>query len=82
MWPECWGRSKVDIDKTKIIKNPARKLVSISVKLPESMGKFMKENKYSPTAIMVEALKSLGWKEESIETSISEPSPMPEASQD
>lgn len=52
-----------NMDKEKIIrKNKYQKRVPISIKLPESASKFMKENNYSPTGVMLEALKDLGWK--------------------
>jgi len=38
--------------------------VTISVRVTKGMSKFMSENKFSPSRVMIEALKMLGYKEE------------------
>lgn len=50
------------MDKTKIQRR-IEKTMPISIRIPISASKFMKENNYSPTLILIEAIKELGWKE-------------------
>ena len=50
------------INKDKIKRGNSYRTKLISMRIPISACKFMKENNYSPTAIMIEALKELGWK--------------------
>ncbi len=38
--------------------------ITISVRITKSMSKFMAENKFSPSKILIEALKMLGFKEQ------------------
>ena len=38
--------------------------VIISIRITRNMSKFMKDNELSPSQIMIEALKSLGFKEQ------------------
>jgi hypothetical protein len=49
------------IDKNKIKSNRPEKQKMISIRLPVSACKFMGDNGYSPTKIMTEALRELGW---------------------
>lgn len=52
------------MDKLKIIRKRRERSKPISIRVPLSACKFMGEKSYSPTAILLEALKDLGWKEE------------------
>ena len=38
--------------------------VIVSVRITKSMSKFMADNELSPSMVMIEALKGLGYKEE------------------
>ena len=51
------------MDKTKIERNPSRKSIAMSIRIPIAASRFLKENNYSPTAILMEAIKDLGWKD-------------------
>lgn len=54
------------LDKSKLIRkkrNEKIKRVPIGLRLPESLVKWIKGNRYSPTSIMLETCKELGWKE-------------------
>lgn len=44
-------------------KDPNAKDIVMSIRINKSMSKFMKENKYSPQLIFLEALKDLGFKQ-------------------
>jgi len=50
------------LDKNKC-KSKEFRTVSINVRVTPSMSKFMKENEYSPSQIMIQALKMLGYKD-------------------
>ena len=52
------------MDKWKILRKRKEKTKPISIRVPLSACKFMGEKNYSPTAILLEALRELGWKEE------------------
>lgn len=47
-----------------IIRRKRERRKGISIKLPVSACRFMAEKNYSPTRIMLEALRVLGWKNE------------------
>lgn len=51
------------INKEKIIRRVGVSTKPISIRVPISAKKFMTDKKYSPTAILMEALKELGWKQ-------------------
>jgi len=53
----------MDVNKIKRKERPKRK-VSINIRISEDVSKWMKEKNYSPTAIFNEAVKELGFKEE------------------
>lgn len=56
------------LDKSKLIRKRLKsngKRVSISIKVPFTLAKWMKDSKFSPTAIFIETCKELGWKDES-----------------
>ena len=50
------------IEKTNCKRSELRD-VTISVRVTKNMSKFMAENKFSPSKVMIEALKMLGFKE-------------------
>jgi hypothetical protein len=50
------------IEKTNCKKSELRD-VTISVRVTKGMSKFMADNEFSPSRIMIEALKMLGFKE-------------------
>jgi len=52
------------MDKLKIIRRRRAPKKVISLRVPISACKYMSEKNYSPTAIFLEALKELGWKDE------------------
>jgi hypothetical protein len=51
------------IEKTNCKRTQLRD-VTISVRVTKGMSKFMAENEYSPSKVMICALKMLGYKEE------------------
>lgn len=51
------------IEKTNCKKTELRD-VTISIRVTKSMSKFMSENEFSPSRVMIEALKMLGYKGE------------------
>jgi len=54
--------SKMEIKKENCKKKELRDVI-ITVRVTKSMSKFMKDNEYSPSQIMIEAIKMLGFKE-------------------
>jgi len=52
------------IDKTKIKRRTRAKTKPISLRIPVEACKFMNKNDYSPTAIFMETLRELGYKDE------------------
>jgi len=48
------------IDKNKIIRRPRRKLISIRISY--DLDRWLKKNNYSPTAILHEACRELGYR--------------------
>ena len=51
------------MDKQKIVKrNQEKKTVQVPIRITESMSKWLREKKYSPTGIFEEAVKGLGFK--------------------
>ena len=54
---------EVEMEKNNIkTKNP--RTVSINIKVTAQLSKWLKENKFSPTAILLESVKELGYKKE------------------
>ena len=52
------------MEKENIIKkNTERKSVALTIRITPKLSKWMHENKYSPTAILTEATKDLGFKQ-------------------
>ena len=51
------------MNKEKIMRNERERKIPISIRIPEAASKFMKEKNYSPTGILTEALRDLGWKD-------------------
>ena len=52
------------VNTKNIIRTKRERSMMISIRIPESMSKFMKKKNYSPTSIFVETMKELGWKPE------------------
>ncbi len=52
------------MDKEKIVRNPSKaiKNININIKITKDVSEWLKENKYSPTGIFMEAIKELGYK--------------------
>ena len=49
------------MDKKNVMKKKETKNVSINIKITQSMSKWMRTNKYSPTRIFIQACKELGF---------------------
>ena len=54
------------MNRNKILRKPNIERKSISIRIPMEMSKWLYENNFSPTGILMEACKDLGYKEEKI----------------
>ena len=54
---------KIDIEKVKR-RQPREERIPVSMKIPKSLSKFLREKEVSLTALFIEAGKSIGWTEE------------------
>lgn len=52
------------MNEKKIIRKPRIKTKVMNIRITEKLSQWLKEMNYSPTAIMHEACKDLGFKEE------------------